>query len=361
MAKIKVQSKCKLYDGMSITFKAPCDGTAVDGLTVSYNEFVQDFTFRDTHGNNLANLDNLFYEGTYIKAILDTSNGFAYLQNADSSGYLEQNLERLRNGLGNEYLWHKTKPSSTVVFGEQERFDAPNNNYNYGIFYSSSYTVNEDTGEISLADPITVKSIENCYIGGGVVGKYIRCDYIGGGKVLLCDDLYWASYGAGYIMYRPMSYKTTVDSFGYVNSPDPAAYPIDDGYEYLFRGKIGSAPQMETGSYVGTGTCGTENPNRLTFPFTPRMVLVYSDAWPRRGSYGWSQGGFIWVNPCTKDKIDYNSSGDAFYLWFAMNDNTLTYNLGAANASSYSQTLGGMAPAYQCNDLGKTYYYIAIG
>lgn len=89
MAKIKVTSKCELFDGMSITFKAPCDCTAVDGLKVYYNGSSQTFTFRDAHLNNLAGQSGVFAKNAYIKVVLDTRNGYAYLQNADTNAYLK--------------------------------------------------------------------------------------------------------------------------------------------------------------------------------------------------------------------------------------------------------------------------------
>ena len=107
MAKIKVLSKCELYDGMSITFRAPCDCTAVDGLKVYYNEYSQSFSFRDAQGSDLAGLDGLFAEGAYIKAILDTGRGYAYLQNADTNSYIENNFKN------NFYLKDETLTNAT--------------------------------------------------------------------------------------------------------------------------------------------------------------------------------------------------------------------------------------------------------
>lgn len=95
MSKIKVTSKCKIYDGMSITFKAPCDCTAVDGLNVHYQGTTHSFSLRDAHGNNLARVSNLFTAGTYVKVILDTASGIAYIQNADSNAYLENRLDAI--------------------------------------------------------------------------------------------------------------------------------------------------------------------------------------------------------------------------------------------------------------------------
>lgn len=89
MAKVKVVSEFPLYNGMAITFNAPCDCTAVDGLTVSYSGEFQDFTFRDAHNNDLTGIGNLFSEGAFVKVILDTNNGAAYIQNADTNSYFE--------------------------------------------------------------------------------------------------------------------------------------------------------------------------------------------------------------------------------------------------------------------------------
>ena len=94
MANIRVSSICPIYNGMPVTFKAPCDCTAVEGLTVSYESTGYTFTFKDAHGNTLTGLGNLFSQGALVKAILDTENGFAYLQNADTNGYLENRMAR---------------------------------------------------------------------------------------------------------------------------------------------------------------------------------------------------------------------------------------------------------------------------
>ena len=94
MAQIKIDLGAKLVDGMDVKFKAPCDCTEVTGLLVAYiNDkgaaAEKGFTFRDSHGNNLAGLGNLFGAGAYVKAILDTGRGYAYVQNADTNAYLE--------------------------------------------------------------------------------------------------------------------------------------------------------------------------------------------------------------------------------------------------------------------------------
>ena len=95
MANIRLSAKCELYDGMAVTFKAPCDCTAVDGLNIHVADTKQTFTFRDAHGNDLKGTENLFLTGTYVTVILDTTKAYAYIQNADTNTYLEHRLNTL--------------------------------------------------------------------------------------------------------------------------------------------------------------------------------------------------------------------------------------------------------------------------
>ena len=95
MAKIKISAKYELYDGMAFTFKAPCDSTAANGLKVCAANVTQTFTFRDAHGNDLANQGNLFSAGAYVKVILDTVRSYAYLLNTDTNKYLENRFKDL--------------------------------------------------------------------------------------------------------------------------------------------------------------------------------------------------------------------------------------------------------------------------
>ena len=100
MANIKVTLDYQINDGMSLTFKWPCDCTEVTGLKIYYPILTDDteastyklFTFKDAHGNDLASIGNLFTTGVYVKVILDTTNDYAYIQNADTNSYMENNL-----------------------------------------------------------------------------------------------------------------------------------------------------------------------------------------------------------------------------------------------------------------------------
>ena len=97
MANLIATSEIPIFDGMLLTLRAACDCTAIEGLTVYYPSVSDNamadtskaFTFKDAHGNTLTGIGNLFSAGAYIRVILDTTNNFAYIQNADTNGYIE--------------------------------------------------------------------------------------------------------------------------------------------------------------------------------------------------------------------------------------------------------------------------------
>lgn len=84
MAYIKIKTPYPAYDGMPLTFVAPCDCTAAEGLTVNSKNYV----FKDAHGNTLTGIGNVFSKGAYVKVILDVTNACAYIQNGDNNSYL---------------------------------------------------------------------------------------------------------------------------------------------------------------------------------------------------------------------------------------------------------------------------------
>lgn len=96
MANVKIIVNGPLVDGHRVTFKAPCTCKQIEYLDVRYisgnTQESRLFTMKDSHGNDITGIGNLFEEGAYVHAILDTQKKFAYLQNADTNGYLERRL-----------------------------------------------------------------------------------------------------------------------------------------------------------------------------------------------------------------------------------------------------------------------------
>lgn len=88
MAYINITTKYPVYNGMPLTFVAPCNCNEADGLAVNAENYV----FKDAHGNTLTGIGNIFNEGAYVKVILDATNKYAYIQNGDSNAYLNAEL-----------------------------------------------------------------------------------------------------------------------------------------------------------------------------------------------------------------------------------------------------------------------------
>lgn len=141
MANISISVDYPIEDGMNLLFTAPCNCSAVTGLKVSYPVITETtstttsktFAFKDAHNNNLSSTNNLFVQGAIIKVILDVTNGYAYIQNADTNAYLEgkfssigsdmstlnTNLTTINNNISTinaniEALWYK--PGDIVNF-----------------------------------------------------------------------------------------------------------------------------------------------------------------------------------------------------------------------------------------------------
>lgn len=97
MANIKITVEGPLMDGHKVTFKAPCNCDVVEKLDVRYIENNTQksklFTMKDSHGNDLTGLGNLFFKDAYVDVVLDTNSGSAYLQNAGTNSYLEERLK----------------------------------------------------------------------------------------------------------------------------------------------------------------------------------------------------------------------------------------------------------------------------
>lgn len=117
-----------------------------------------------------------------------------------------------------------------------------------------------------------------------------------------------------------------------------------------------SKARIQTGSYVGTGTYGVDNPCSLTFDFEPKLLIVGAVKGANRGwfqtnsDYGLICDGLFWVNPMPYiwNMDNYSSSLTTSYLYFTPN----------VTGISYYSTKGAGS---QCNVSNRTYYYFGIG
>lgn len=89
MPNIRVDTTYTVIDGSEVVFTAPCNCSEIDGLKVYYPEGSKEFTFKDAHSNALTGIGEAFAKGALVKVILDVTNSFAYIQNADTNSYIE--------------------------------------------------------------------------------------------------------------------------------------------------------------------------------------------------------------------------------------------------------------------------------
>ncbi len=95
MANIKIDLDHPLRNGETITFKAPCECTAVEGMIVFYPNDdgtatqSQSFVFKDSHNKILTGLGNLFTESALVAVLVNTEANAAHILNADTNAYIE--------------------------------------------------------------------------------------------------------------------------------------------------------------------------------------------------------------------------------------------------------------------------------
>ena len=167
----------------------------------------------------------------------------------------------------------------------------------------------------------------------------------------------------GYLVTVQTVTITETGPWEYIQSSERSAYPdsgTQDGYEYEYLGipfdNAVGAPKIETGSYTGTGTYGSSNPNTLTFEFVPKVVLFTAIYHQPNGNYTaayapsmywFGEEAFVAATGAQSTASSY-SNVQVSYVFVSVNYKTMTW---------YS----GSGANQQLNIQGATYYYIAIG
>lgn len=132
------------------------------------------------------------------------------------------------------------------------------------------------------------------------------------------------------------------------------ASDIVGGFETL-AAAIGAC-KIETGSYTGTGTYGSSNPNILTFSFSPKFVLIHDGA---DSSTSYNNHIAVAVRGSTiLSSSDEIGSGSNHLTW---GDKSISwYYSGTGGGNEYYQLNGAPKDVYG-DIMGGVYYWIAIG
>ena len=173
------------------------------------------------------------------------------------------------------------------------------------IYYADSYTVNPTTGAITLDNQQSVTcsddgSFYEANPSSLLLGKWCLNLYEKPSEVVYIPvgaDIKESSNSSGettVYLYRIGSYQKVdatfvenveIGDWVYVQSSSRSAYPdsgTSGGYGYEYLGipldNAVTAPKIATGSYTGTGTYGSSNPNSLTFEFVPKLVFIHNSS-----------------------------------------------------------------------------------
>lgn len=187
-------------------------------------------------------------------------------------------------------------------------------------FYSDQVDVSSD-GKVSLRDPNEVsfnaEQSNAVNMAKYLLGKFIMTDF--SNTDFSANTVYFIPNDASVL--REPSGTRYVYTSKYQTVTGYPAIPAGTTIDYL--GVLGDKTSIETGSYVGTGTSGSGNPNTLTFGFEPKFVHIqsYSIGNGDRTGYGFA----FFLSGARGFTIGPSSSNDLFSLNAKFNKNILSW------------------------------------
>lgn len=228
-------------------------------------------------------------------------------------------LGRLHSGIGNEYIWEKSGTENVPYVNQMGGVQEIQLFTGDIVFYSKEVVYNKETKKVELVKPgqITMTNSDDAsflsdyYVDinyGTPYSSTFKCMSVSGNE----SEIYLNGLG--------ILVKEVTGVLGYVNSPDPEAYPAQDsnGNKYSLIGQIGNKANIVTGSYTGTG----EETKILSFERLPVFLLIYTEMFGLQGDAGWVfwAKGVTSVNPGNSDKYPFVHTN------FSISGNTITIN-----------------------------------
>lgn len=255
----------------------------------------------------------------------------------------------------NKHYWKRQKVelSITLATSTQEismyevTASGPYNTFPF--YYSENIELSIDydaqTSRVALKNPQFEQYGKGSY--ANYPGKYISLNSDGSEPVYYVEAVNQKASNQ-YVDYftvtarQVFSRSTTLDEIELLYDENIDAYPdgLYGNYVYTYMGtpenNVLFPMQIQSGSYVGTGTHGVNNPNTLTFRFEPKVVLIYT-------SSGYITTIFPWAPQAV---VQLSSSHVAIIT--SIEGNTVSW---------YS----GQSQHNQLNASGIEYWYTAIG
>lgn len=231
-----------------------------------------------------------------------------------------------------------------VKTGKKALSDLSNYIYSVTWQYGDSVAVSDD-GKVSIKNPTQISisatndsEIEKAKV---ILGKFAtpmsNCGFEYGKIYFFPSD--------SQISREPLPiYDTTTTNID--KHQEVTGYPaIPAGTTIEYLGVLGDKTSIETGSYVGTGTSGSGNPNTLTFGFEPKFVHIQSYSIGNGDSTGY--GFAFFLSGGRGFTIGPSSSNDLFSLNAKFNKNILSWY----QANEYAQL----------NEKNVKYFFAALG
>lgn len=244
-----------------------------------------------------------------------------------------------------------TYPVSTNPNAYQEGDDAKEAGYTLGevetgkfkmsasptsnTFYVNSAIAVTDAGNITFPEGYHFISIgqnsSSATSARDVIGNFMS----------LYQNKYDGNFEVGDVWFIPSD--ATITDYVYVTKRQRVtgypAIPAGTTIEYL--GKLGDKARVQVVSYVGTGVAGPDNPNTLTFDFPPKFFAIMKN----------------------KSNYNYRTFAIRGVGWFSYvnNDGNNNYCIIRWDGKTVSWYSYRSYTNQQYNDIGETYYAIAIG
>ena len=235
---------------------------------------------------------------------------------------------------------------SGYLFASAWTGNASNYYYSETIKVSDTGTLTQENVKSYTANATNDSWVSN--IQSAIRGKFITVsgEKDNGGSegtnlVYIPDDAIVSYFENGVSLGYPYNYGFLVNKMQQVTGYP--AIPAGTTIEYL--GVLGDKTSIETGSYVGTGTYGSGNPNTLTFRFEPKFVHIQAGNIGKEDSSVFKFAFFVLG---TKGfSIGPGSANELYNLNAKFDGNTLSWYLGNA--------------AQQLNTKSANYFFIALG
>ena len=146
--------------------------------------------------------------------------------------------------------------------------------------------------------------------------------------------------------------KTEIYQLNLIEGGDPFSQePINENTRAM-ESILAGLPKIQTGSYVGTGTWGEENPNTITFDFVPKVVIFDLEC---EGHYAVFP--YVWGGKKLSVLYSYETSAGGYSILYDHNVVTLE----ETTMSWYAERILSGGQTIQLNTAGQTYRWVAIG